>query len=108
MPKYTGVVKPEDWLSDYGITVDIAGSNKRVAVHYAPCFKDLPGRGSTVCRLYRSTRGTISRRLSSRISLECTSDLPARGSWPSASKAQTSQIVTISRDGQSCATRARE
>jgi hypothetical protein len=34
MPKYTGAVKPEDWLSDYGITVDIAGGNKRVAVHY--------------------------------------------------------------------------
>jgi hypothetical protein len=32
MPKYTRAVKPEDWLSDYGITVDIAGGNKRVAV----------------------------------------------------------------------------
>jgi hypothetical protein len=36
MPKSTGVVKPEDWLSDYGIFVDIAGSNKRLAVRYAP------------------------------------------------------------------------
>jgi hypothetical protein len=34
MPKYTGAVKPEDWLSDYGIAVDIAGGNKRVAVRY--------------------------------------------------------------------------
>jgi hypothetical protein len=36
MPKYTGVVKPKDWLSDYGISVDIAGGNKRVAVRYVP------------------------------------------------------------------------
>jgi hypothetical protein len=36
MPKYTGVVKPEDWLLDYGITVDIAGGNKRVVVRYVP------------------------------------------------------------------------
>jgi hypothetical protein len=36
MPKYTGAVKPEDWLLDYGITVDIAGGTKRVAVRYAP------------------------------------------------------------------------
>jgi hypothetical protein len=36
MPKYTGVVKPEDWLSDYVTAVDIAGGNKRIAVHYAP------------------------------------------------------------------------
>jgi hypothetical protein len=36
MPKYTGAVKPEDWLSDYVTAVDIAGGNKRTAVHYAP------------------------------------------------------------------------
>jgi hypothetical protein len=36
MPKYTGAVKPEDWLSDYVTAVDIAGGNKRIAVHYAP------------------------------------------------------------------------
>jgi hypothetical protein len=36
MPKYTGAVKPEDWLSDYVTAVDIAGSNKRTAVRYAP------------------------------------------------------------------------
>jgi hypothetical protein len=36
MPKYTGVVKPEDWLSDYVTAVDIAGGNKRTAVRYAP------------------------------------------------------------------------
>jgi hypothetical protein len=36
MPKYTGAVKPEDWLADYGIGVDIAGGNKRTAVHYVP------------------------------------------------------------------------
>jgi hypothetical protein len=36
MPKYTGAVKPEDWLSEYGIAVDIAGGNKRVAVRYVP------------------------------------------------------------------------
>jgi hypothetical protein len=107
MPKYTGAVKPEDWLSDYGITSDIAGGNKRVAVRCS-CFKDLPGHGSIAFHLYRSTHGMNSRRCSSRISLEHTSDLPARGSWPSAIKAQTSQIVTISRDGRSCATRARE
>jgi hypothetical protein len=36
MPKYTGAVKPEDWLSDYGTVVDIGGGNKRTAVRYAP------------------------------------------------------------------------
>jgi hypothetical protein len=36
IPKYTGMVKPEDWLSDYVIAVDIAGGNKRTAVLYAP------------------------------------------------------------------------
>jgi hypothetical protein len=36
MPKYTGAVKPEDWLSDYGIAIDIAGGHKRVAMRYAP------------------------------------------------------------------------
>jgi hypothetical protein len=36
MPKYTGAVKPEDWPSDYGTVVDIAGGNKRVVVRYAP------------------------------------------------------------------------
>jgi hypothetical protein len=36
MPKYTGTVKPEDWLSDYGIAIDIASGNKRVAVRYTP------------------------------------------------------------------------
>jgi hypothetical protein len=29
-------VKPEDWLSDYVTAVDIAGGNKRTAVRYAP------------------------------------------------------------------------
>jgi hypothetical protein len=36
MPKYTGAVKPEDWLSDYVTAIDIAGGNKRTAVRYAP------------------------------------------------------------------------
>jgi hypothetical protein len=36
MPKYSGTVKPEDWLSDYVTAVDIAGGNKRIAVRYAP------------------------------------------------------------------------
>jgi hypothetical protein len=36
MPKYTGVVKLEDWLADYSIAVDIAGGNKRTAVRYTP------------------------------------------------------------------------
>jgi hypothetical protein len=36
MPKYTGAVKPEDWLSDYVTAVDIAGGNKRTAVRYTP------------------------------------------------------------------------
>jgi hypothetical protein len=36
MPKYTRAMKLEDWLSDCGIVVDIAGGNKRVAVHYEP------------------------------------------------------------------------
>jgi hypothetical protein len=36
MPKYTRAVKPEDWLSDYGIAVDIAGGNKTTAVRYVP------------------------------------------------------------------------
>jgi hypothetical protein len=36
MPKYTGAVKPEDWLSDYVTAIDIASGNKRTAVRYAP------------------------------------------------------------------------
>jgi hypothetical protein len=36
MPKYTGATKPEDWLSDYNIAVDIACGNKRLAVRYTP------------------------------------------------------------------------
>jgi hypothetical protein len=36
MPKYTRVVKPEDWLADYITTVGIAGGNKRIAVRYTP------------------------------------------------------------------------
>jgi hypothetical protein len=36
MPKYTGAVKPEDWLSDYVTAIDIAGGNKRTAMRYAP------------------------------------------------------------------------
>ena len=35
-PKYTGSVKPEDWLADYSTAVSIANSNKRVAVKYIP------------------------------------------------------------------------
>jgi hypothetical protein len=35
MAKNNGAAKPEDWLSDYGIAVDIAGGNKRLAVRYA-------------------------------------------------------------------------
>ena len=35
-PKYNGSVKPEDWLTDYMTAVSIAGSNRRLAVHYAP------------------------------------------------------------------------
>jgi hypothetical protein len=34
--KYTGSTKPEDRLTNYGITVDITGSKKRLAVCYAP------------------------------------------------------------------------
>jgi hypothetical protein len=34
MPKYTGAVKPEDWLLDYVTAVDIAGGNKRIVVCY--------------------------------------------------------------------------
>ena len=33
-PKYTGSVKPEDWLVDYSTAVNIANGNKRVAVKY--------------------------------------------------------------------------
>jgi hypothetical protein len=36
MPKYTGVTKPEDWLLDYSIAVNIMDGNKRLAVRYAP------------------------------------------------------------------------
>jgi hypothetical protein len=36
MPKYTGAVKPEGWLSDNVTAVDIAGGNKRTVVRYAP------------------------------------------------------------------------
>ena len=32
-PKYTGTVKPEDWLTDYMTAVGIAGGNRRVATH---------------------------------------------------------------------------
>ena len=35
-PKYTGSVKPEDWLVDYSTAVSIANGNKRVAVKYVP------------------------------------------------------------------------
>ena len=35
-PKYTGTVKPEDWLIDYSTAVNIANGNKRVAVRYVP------------------------------------------------------------------------
>jgi len=35
-PKYTGSMKPEDWLVDYSTTVSIANSNKRVTVKYVP------------------------------------------------------------------------
>jgi len=35
-PKYNGTAKPEDWLMDYLIAVDIAGGNKRIAVRYVP------------------------------------------------------------------------
>jgi hypothetical protein len=37
MPKYIRAVKPEDWLSDYGITIDIVGGNKRLAVDAVRC-----------------------------------------------------------------------
>jgi hypothetical protein len=33
-PKYNSTMKPEDWLTDYATTVDIAGDNKHVAVRY--------------------------------------------------------------------------
>jgi hypothetical protein len=36
MPKYTGVVKPEDWLSDYLTAINIVGGIKRTAVRYTP------------------------------------------------------------------------
>ena len=36
MPKYTGSVKPEDWLVDYSTAVNIANGNKRVTVKYVP------------------------------------------------------------------------
>ena len=35
-PKYTGSVKPEDWLVDYSTVVSIANGNKRVTVKYVP------------------------------------------------------------------------
>jgi hypothetical protein len=46
IPKYTGAVKPEDWLSDYGITIDIMGGNKEVggtlcAAHASRVCKDI-------------------------------------------------------------------
>jgi hypothetical protein len=36
MPKYTGAVKPEDWMLDYGMAIDITGGNKRPTVRDAP------------------------------------------------------------------------
>ena len=35
-PKYTGSVKPEDWLVDYSMAVSIANGNKHVTVKYVP------------------------------------------------------------------------
>ena len=35
-PKYTGSVKPEDWLIDYSTAVSIANGKNRVAVKYVP------------------------------------------------------------------------
>ena len=35
-PKYTGSVKPEDWLVDYSTAVSIANGNKRFTVKYVP------------------------------------------------------------------------
>ncbi|KAE8784334.1 DNA mismatch repair protein Mlh1 [Hordeum vulgare] len=35
-PKYNGSTKHEDWLTDYTTVVGIDGSNKHVAVRYAP------------------------------------------------------------------------
>jgi hypothetical protein len=109
MPKYTGAVKPEDWLSDYVTAVDIAGGNKRTAVCYAPLM--LTGSGRTwlnsLPALQINSWHDFKRRLS-RISQEPTSDHPVHDCWPSASKAQMNQIMTTSRDGPSCATHAKE
>jgi hypothetical protein len=44
MPKYTGAVKSEDWLSDYAITVDIEGGNKRLAERYMPLMLQVSAR----------------------------------------------------------------
>ena len=31
-PKYNGIVKPEDWLTDYTMAIGIAGANRCLAV----------------------------------------------------------------------------
>jgi hypothetical protein len=90
MPKYTGAVKPEDWLSDYVTAVDIAGGNKRTAVRYAPLMLIGSAQcGSIAGRLCRSIHGMTSKKHLSRTSPGLTSDHPARGSWPSTSKVRT-------------------
>ena len=44
--KYTGSMKPEDWLVDYSTAVSIANGNKRVAVKYVPLMlQGQPGHG---------------------------------------------------------------
>jgi hypothetical protein len=91
MPKYTGVVKPEDWLSDYSIAVDIADGNKSMAVRYTPLMimgsarmwlNSLPALHINSWYNFKEAfiknfTGTYKRP-------------PTRGSWPSASKAQMS------------------
>jgi hypothetical protein len=93
MPKYTRVVKPEDWLSDYAIAIDIAGGNKSLAVHYVPLMLQ----GSTMTWLNSPLALQINSWFDFKEAFvkkftEHTSDLPARGSWPTAIKAQMSDV----------------
>jgi hypothetical protein len=109
MPKYTGAVKPEDWLSDYITAIDITGGNKRTAVCYAPLMLT----GSTRTWLNSLPALQINswhdfQEAFIKTSPGLTSDHPTHGSWPSASKVRMSQTVTTSRDGPSWATHAKE
>jgi hypothetical protein len=97
MPKYTVVVKPEDcYQTTSPPSTSREATRGRRCTTRRSCSQDLLGHGSIACRLYRSTHGMTSRKRLSRTSPGLTSDRPAHGSWPFASRVRTSQTVTTS------------